>query len=62
MPDSFGHSRALGKFVKREKRLRSSWFEKSAFAGVHPRKKHLIMTVKSVERLDGQRILKTEQV
>ena len=35
---------------------------KSAFAGVHPRRKHLVFTVKSAAEIDSDRIFKSEQV
>ena len=34
----------------------------SAFAGVHPRKAHLLVTIKAVAPIPGGRIVKSEQV
>ena len=34
----------------------------SAFLGVHPRKEHLLVTIKSDKAIKGRRIVKTEQV
>jgi hypothetical protein len=35
---------------------------KSAFAGVHPRKAYLMVTVKAAVPIDSARVVKTEQV
>jgi hypothetical protein len=34
----------------------------SAFAGVHPRKQHLLLTIKAAAPIPSGRIVKTEQV
>src|SRR5437879_4517592 len=53
---------SLGKFAEERKKTSVHLVRKSAFAGVHPRRKYLIGTVKAAEPIDSQRIFKTGQV
>jgi hypothetical protein len=52
----------LGPYSIEEKRTSVHLVRKSAFAGVHPRRKHLVFTVKSASAIDNGRIFKSEQV
>jgi hypothetical protein len=54
--------RDLGPFSVEEKKTSVHLVRKSAFAGVHPRRKHLVLTVKSASEIDSDRIFKSEQV
>ena len=51
---------SLGKFAEERKQTSVHLVRKSAFAGVHPRKKYFIVTVKAAEPIESQRIFKTE--
>ena len=52
----------LGPFSVEEKKTSVHLVRKSAFAGVHPRRKHLVFTVKSASAIRNDRIFKSEQV
>jgi len=54
--------RELGPFSVEEKKTSVHLVRNSAFAGVHPRRKHLVFTVKSDSAIDNDRIFKSEQV
>jgi hypothetical protein len=54
--------RELGPFSVEEKKTSVHLVRKSAFAGVHPRRKHLVLTVKAASKIDSDRIMKSEQV
>ena len=54
--------REAGPFTVEEKKTSIHLVRKSAFAGVHPRRKHLVLTVKSGEAIVNDRIFKSEQV
>ena len=55
-------ARKLGPFVEDPKKTSIHLNRKSAFVGVATRKDALILTVKSAKALDGQRVVKSEQV
>jgi hypothetical protein len=52
----------LGPFSVEEKKTSVHLVRKSAFAGIHPRRRHLVLTVKSASEIDSDRIFKSEQV
>ena len=52
----------IGEFTEETKKTSIHLVRKSAFAGVHPRKKYLIITVKAGRALDSPRIFKSEQL
>jgi len=52
----------LGPFSIEEKKTSVHLVRKSAFAGVHPRCKHLVFTVKSPAAIRNDRIFKSEQL
>jgi len=54
--------RGLGPFSVEEKKTSIHLVRKSAFAGVHPRRKHLVLTVKSALAISNSRIFKSEHV
>jgi hypothetical protein len=54
--------KAIGPFQIETKKTSIHLTRKSAFAGVHPRKQLLILTVKSDHPIDSERIAKAEQV
>jgi hypothetical protein len=53
---------SVGKFKEEGKKTCVHLVRKSAFLGVHPRKQHLLLTVKSPEKLRSPRVFKAEQV
>jgi Domain of unknown function (DUF5655) len=55
-------AKKLGPFTEDPKKTSIHLNRKSAFAGVATRKQALILTVKSAKALNGQRIVKSEQV
>ena len=54
--------KALGPFEIETKKTSVHFVRESAFAGVHPRKQFLILTIKAAGPIDSQRIVKAEQV
>jgi len=52
----------IGVFREEVKKTSVHLVRGSAFAGVHPRKQHLLLTIKAKEPIQSARILKTEQV
>lgn len=54
--------RPLGSFREEVKKTSIHLVRESAFAGVHPRKQHLLLTIKAAKPLRSARISKTEQV
>ena len=54
--------RPLGHFDEEVKKTSVHLVRDSAFAGVHPRREFLIVTIKSAKQIDPERILKSEQV
>jgi hypothetical protein len=54
--------RPIGKFREEIKKTSVHLVRASAFAGVHPRKQYLRLTIKAAARIKGPRILKIEQV
>ena len=54
--------RSLGPFEEESKTTSVHLTNKSAFVGVHFRRKYLILTIKSAERIDSPRVIKAEQV
>jgi Domain of unknown function (DUF5655) len=52
----------LGLFDEEVKKTSVHLVRGSAFAGVHPRREFLIVTIKSAKQIDSERILKSEQV
>jgi hypothetical protein len=52
----------LGPFQIENKKTCVHLARKSAFAGVHPRKQHLLITIKTAKPLDSERVVKSEQV
>lgn len=55
-------AKKLGPFQEDPKKTSIHLNRKSAFAGVATRKEALILTVKSAKKLDGPRVVKSEQV
>jgi hypothetical protein len=53
---------SLGPFQEEPKKTSVHLTNKSAFAGVHFRRNHLILTIKSADRIDSPRVIKAEQV
>ena len=51
-----------GPFEVEEKKTSLHLVRKSAFVGVHPRKKHLVVTLKAAGPVSSARIFKSEQV
>lgn len=54
--------RPLGGFQEEIKKTSIHLVRVSAFAGVHPRKQHLLLTIKAAGAIRSPRILKAEQV
>lgn len=54
--------RDLGSFSVEEKKTSIHLVRKSAFAGVHPCRQHLVITVKAASAIRSSRIFKSEQV
>jgi hypothetical protein len=52
----------LGAFETEVKKTSIHLVRSSAFAGVHPRKRHLLVTIKAAAPISSGRIVKTEQV
>jgi hypothetical protein len=52
----------IGPFREELKKTSIHLVRTSAFAGVHPRKQHLLVTIKAREPNPSARVLKTEQV
>ena len=52
----------LGAFEAEVKKTSIHLVRSSAFAGVHPRKQHLLITIKAAAPISSGRIVKTEQV
>jgi Domain of unknown function (DUF5655) len=52
----------LGTFETEVKKTSIHLVRSSAFAGVHPRKQHLLITIKAAAPIPSGRIVKTEQV
>jgi Domain of unknown function (DUF5655) len=52
----------LGAFETEVKKTSIHLVRSSAFAGVHPRKQHLLITIKAAAPISSGRIVKTEQV
>jgi hypothetical protein len=52
----------LGEFREEMKKTSVHLVRGSAFAGVHPRKQHLLLTIKAMKPIRSSRVLKTEQV
>ncbi len=54
--------RPLGPFKEEVKKTSVHLSRNSAFVGVHFRKSHLLVTIKSAQPIESSRIVKTEQV
>ena len=52
----------LGSFKEEVKKTSIHLARNSAFAGVHPRKEHLLLTIKAAKPIRNKRIVKSEQV
>jgi hypothetical protein len=52
----------IGPFREAVKKTSIHLVRRSAFAGVHPRKEHLLITIKAQERINSARLFKAEQV
>ena len=52
----------VGAFEAEVKKTSIHLVRSSAFAGVHPRKQHLLVTIKATAPIPSGRIVKTEQV
>ena len=52
----------LGAFKEEVKKTSIHLARKSAFAGVHPRKEQLLLTIKAAQPICSKRIVKSEQV
>ena len=52
----------LGLFDEEVKKTSVHLVRGSAFAGIHPRREFLIVTIKSAKQIDSERALKSEQV
>lgn len=52
----------VGPYSVEEKKTSIHLVRKSAFAGVHPRRKHLVLTVKAASAINSDRIFTSEQV
>ena len=55
-------ARRCGEFTVEEKKASLHLVRKSAFAGVHPRKKHLVLTIKAAGPIKNNRVFRSEQV
>src|SRR6266576_1782443 len=53
--------RKMGPFEEEVKKTSIHLVNESAFVGVHPRKQHLVITIKSAEPISSPRISKAEQ-
>jgi hypothetical protein len=53
---------SVGTFREEVKKTSIHLMRESAFAGVHPRKQYLLLTIKAAEPIRNPRISKTEQV
>lgn len=53
--------RKIGKFTEEKKKTSIHLVRTTAFAGVHPRKKHLVITIKASRPIASERIFKSEQ-
>jgi len=53
---------ALGSFREEVKKTSIHLTRNSAFLGVHPRKDHLLVTIKSDTAMKSKRVIKAEQV
>ncbi len=53
---------SVGPFQEEIKKTSIHLVRSSAFLGVHPRKQHLLLTIKSTKPIAGARIAKAEQV
>ena len=53
---------AIGPFQEEVKKTSIHLVRDSAFLGVHPRKHHLLITVKSDRAVESSRIVKAEQI
>ena len=51
----------LGGFTEERKKTSIHLVRKSAFAGIAPRKKHLVLTIKAARPLESPRVFKSEQ-
>jgi hypothetical protein len=54
--------RPMGKFREEIKKTSVHLIRSSAFAGIHPRKKYLLLTIKATAPINSARIVKAEQV
>jgi len=54
--------RKIGPFQEEIKKTSIHLVRESAFAGVHPRKQYLLLTIKAAKPIRSARIVKTEQV
>jgi len=54
--------RPMGPFQEEVKKASIHLVRGSAFGGVHPRKGHVILTIKAAEPIQSSRICKTEQM
>jgi len=52
----------LGSFKEEFKKTSIHLTRRSAFAGVHPRKEYLLLTIKAAQPIRSKRIVKSEQV
>ena len=52
----------LGSFKEEVKKTSIHLTRRSAFAGVHPRKESLLLTIKAAQPIHSKRIVKSEQV
>ena len=52
----------LGEFREEMKKTSVHLVRGSAFAGIHPRKQHLLLTIKAKKPIRNARVFKTEQV
>jgi hypothetical protein len=55
-------AKAIGPFREEVKKTSIHLVRNSAFLGVHPRKQHLLLTIKAEKPVRSTRISKTEQV
>ena len=60
--DLLARLQRFGPFREEVKKTSIHLVRASAFAGVHPRKQHLLLTIKSAQPIDSARIARTEQV
>jgi hypothetical protein len=54
--------RSIGKFREEIKKTSVHLVRSSAFAGIHPRKQYLLLTIKAAAPIKSPRIVKAEQV